>query len=53
MPPLVTAQRGVGAFLIITQYCDAHCLYEKVDINVVCVEKHLQRQLSGSMKKET
>jgi hypothetical protein len=52
-PPVVTAQKAVGAFMIITQYSDAHGLYEKVDINVFCVEKHLQRRLAGSMKKET
>jgi len=39
--------------MIITQYYDAHGLYEKVDINMFCVEKHLQRRLAGSTKKET
>jgi hypothetical protein len=43
MSPVVTAQKAVGAFMIITQYYDANGLYEKVDINVFCVEKHLQR----------
>lgn len=47
---VVTAQKDMGAFKIIT---DAQGLYEKVDTNVFCVEKHLQRQLSGSTKKET
>jgi hypothetical protein len=53
MSPVVTAQIAVRASTIITQYCDAHGLYEKVDINVFCVEKHFQRQVAGSMKKET
>jgi hypothetical protein len=43
MPPLVTAQKAVGAFTFITEYYDAHGLYEKVGINVFCVEERLQR----------
>jgi hypothetical protein len=47
---IVTTRDALRAFKVITQYCDAHCAYDNLDIKLYCIEKDLQRRLSKAKK---
>jgi len=51
MPPVVTAQKAVRAFTIITQYYDAHGLHEKT-VNVFCIRSTFKGDYQAPRRKK-
>src|SRR5215468_1902631 len=47
---IVTTKDALRALKVITQYYDAHCADDSLDIKLYCIEKDLQRRLSNAKK---
>jgi hypothetical protein len=47
---IVTTKYALRAFKVITEYYDAHCADDNLDIKLYCIEKDLQKRLSNTKK---